>query len=145
MRSPTLKECPGCKTRQKFYAGDVCHTCSTRLRDFPSMKATLDQMAGGASRRVHFGSRLPLPFGCYSAPSRERMAEALSELLQASFATEVVTDAAVAAIQFALEDDDGMQFLRLWNQGDFDVIRSEWPEAPEQVFIGADPLHKPSK
>ena len=54
-------------------------------------------------------------------------------------------DAAVAAIQFALGDDEGMQFLRLWNQGDFDVIRSEWPEAPEEVFIGADPLHKPSK
>lgn len=54
-------------------------------------------------------------------------------------------DAAVAAIQFALEDDDGMQFLRLWNGGDFDDIRREWPEAPEEVFIGADPLHKPSK
>ncbi|WP_432780698.1 hypothetical protein QZH44_30035 (plasmid) [Pseudomonas corrugata] len=54
-------------------------------------------------------------------------------------------DAAVAAIQFALEDNDGMQFLRLWNEGDFDVIRLEWPEAPEEVFIGADPLHKPSK
>lgn len=54
-------------------------------------------------------------------------------------------DAAVAAIQFALDDDEGMQFLRLWNGGDFDVIRREWPEAPEEVFIGADPLHKPSK
>ncbi len=96
MRSPTEKECPGCKTRQKFYAGDVCYTCSTRLRDYPSMKATLDQMAGGASSRVHFGSRLPLPFGCFSAPSRERMAEALSKLLQASFATEVVEDGEVS-------------------------------------------------
>lgn len=54
-------------------------------------------------------------------------------------------DAAVAAIQFALNDDDGMQFLRYWNQGDFDVLRSEWPDAPEVVFIGADPLHKSSK
>lgn len=57
----------------------------------------------------------------------------------------LANDAAVAAIQFALADDDGMQFLRLWNEGEFDVIRSEWPEAPEEVFIGADPLHKPSK
>jgi hypothetical protein len=54
-------------------------------------------------------------------------------------------DAAVAAIQFALNDDEGMQFLRVWNQGDFDVIRREWPDAPEEVFIGADPLHKSSK
>jgi hypothetical protein len=50
-------------------------------------------------------------------------------------------DAAVAAIQFALETDDGLTFLRLWNQGDFDTTRREWPEAPEAVYIGADPLH----
>lgn len=49
--------------------------------------------------------------------------------------------AAVAAFQFALETDEGLQFLRCWNQGDFDVIRREWPEVPESVFIGADPLH----
>ena len=60
-------------------------------------------------------------------------------------ADELNSDAAVAAIQFALDDDEGMQFLRLWNQGDFDVLRSEWPEAPEDIYIGADPLHKPSK
>lgn len=51
-------------------------------------------------------------------------------------------DAAVAAIQFALETDDGLTFLRLWNQGDFDKTRREWPEAPEAVYIGADPLHQ---
>ncbi|AJY53312.1 hypothetical protein KO116_P200205 (plasmid) [Halomonas sp. KO116] len=50
--------------------------------------------------------------------------------------------ASVAAIQFALEAEEGLAFLRYWNQGDFDVIRKEWPEAPEDVFIGADPLYK---
>jgi hypothetical protein len=49
--------------------------------------------------------------------------------------------AAVAAIAFALEDDGCEEFLRCWNEGDFDAIRREWPEAPEEVFIGADPLH----
>jgi hypothetical protein len=53
-------------------------------------------------------------------------------------------DAAVAAIKFALNNDDGMGFLQYWNQGDFDVCRSEWPEAPDEVYIGADPLHVPS-
>lgn len=60
-------------------------------------------------------------------------------------AEELNSNAAVAAIQFALDDDDGMQFLRLWNGGDFDDIRREWPDAPDEVFVGADPLHKPSK
>lgn len=50
-------------------------------------------------------------------------------------------NAAVAAIQFALETEDGLTFLRLWNQGDFNTIRREWPEAQEAVYIGADPLH----
>lgn len=49
---------------------------------------------------------------------------------------------AVAAIDFALQpDSDGLEFLRVWFHGDFDAIRKEWPEAPESVFIGADPLH----
>lgn len=96
MRSPTEKKCPGCKTMQKFYAGDVCYTCTTKLRDYPSLKATADKVAGGTSKRLHFGVRLALPFGCYTAPSRERMALALSDLLQASFPTEVVPAGEVA-------------------------------------------------
>ena len=48
-------------------------------------------------------------------------------------------NAAVAAIQFALKsDNDGLIFLRLWNEGEFDIIRKEWPDAPEEVFIGAE-------
>lgn len=54
-------------------------------------------------------------------------------------------DAAVAAIQFALQDVDGIEFLRYWNGADFDVCRREWPDAPDEVYIGADPLHVPSK
>ena len=50
-------------------------------------------------------------------------------------------NAAVAAIQFALETADGLAFLRCRNEGNFDAIRREWPEAPEAVFVGADPLH----
>lgn len=50
---------------------------------------------------------------------------------------------AVAAIQYALDmsDEDGMIFLRMWNEGEFDEIREEFPDAPEEIFIGADPLH----
>lgn len=50
-------------------------------------------------------------------------------------------DASIAAIQFALSAEEGMTFLRIWNEGEFDTIREEWPEAPEEVFIGADPLY----
>lgn len=52
--------------------------------------------------------------------------------------------AAVAAIEFALKDDDGLIFLRLWNDGEFEVIRAEWENVPDEVFIGADPLFQPT-
>jgi len=51
------------------------------------------------------------------------------------------TPAPVAAIQFAL--DLGLEatvFLSLWNHGEFETIRREFPEAPPEVFEGADPL-----
>lgn len=48
--------------------------------------------------------------------------------------------AAVAALQFALTAEDGIAFLRLWNEGEFDACRREWPEAPVAVYQGADPL-----
>lgn len=51
--------------------------------------------------------------------------------------------AAVEAIEFALESDDGDGFLRNWFNGEFDVCRREWPEAPDAVYIGADPLFRP--
>lgn len=54
--------------------------------------------------------------------------------------------ASVAAIEFALkidnEDGSGMDFLRLWNEGSFETLREWWPEAPDEVYIGADPLFK---
>jgi len=47
---------------------------------------------------------------------------------------------AVAAIQYALNTvEEPMEFLRCWNQGDFDGVR-EWPNVPDEVFEGADPL-----
>lgn len=48
---------------------------------------------------------------------------------------------AVAAIQYALNDDDCKTFLRLWNEGEFDALREEWDDVPDEVFDGADPLH----
>ncbi len=51
---------------------------------------------------------------------------------------------AVAAIAYALENDEGIEFLRYWNEGDFDICR-EWNNVPDEVFIGADSLFKPEK
>lgn len=50
--------------------------------------------------------------------------------------------AAVAAIAYALDlrTEDPMEFLRLWNEGDFDECRKYWPDAPAEVYIGADPM-----
>lgn len=53
--------------------------------------------------------------------------------------------AAVAAIRFALETDEGLAFLRAWLHGDFLEIRREWPEAPQAIFKGAEALAEPGQ
>lgn len=56
--------------------------------------------------------------------------------------------AAVAAIAYALGRgfmESPMDFLRCWNEGDFEAVRNEWPEVPDEVFIGADPLFVPKQ
>lgn len=57
-----------------------------------------------------------------------------------------MNDSAVAAIKYALEkcddDSDSMMFLRYWNEGEFDVLRRNWENIPDEVFTDADPLFK---
>jgi hypothetical protein len=35
---------------------------------------------------------------------------------------------------FLLTTDDPMNFLRCWNEGNFEACRREWPEAPDEVY-----------
>lgn len=37
-----------------------------------------------------------------------------------------------------------LEFLRCWNDGDFESLREEWPDAPEEIYL-ADPLYKENK
>lgn len=54
--------------------------------------------------------------------------------------------ASTAAIEYALsQGSEGLTFLRLWSEGEFETIRREWPDAPDAVFEGADPLHPGAK
>lgn len=39
-----------------------------------------------------------------------------------------------ALINFLLEAEEPIAFLRLWNGGSFDICRKEWPEAPDGVY-----------
>lgn len=49
------------------------------------------------------------------------------------------TNPATAAIQYAIDTNDGMDFLTYWNEGEFDACRHLWPDAPKECYIGADP------
>lgn len=70
--------------------------------------------------------------------TRELLKKARDALAQRPAAVDEAC--AVAAIQFALTDPEGMTFLRLWNEGEFDTLRREWPDAMRKIYIGADPL-----
>jgi hypothetical protein len=45
------------------------------------------------------------------------------------------SDAAVAAIEFSQQTDSAWNFLKCWLHGDWEKIRAEWPECPEDVFV----------
>jgi len=51
-------------------------------------------------------------------------------------------DSAIAAIEYALKTDEGLEFLRCWMHGDFDVIRREWADCPSECFVGAEVVTK---
>lgn len=53
-------------------------------------------------------------------------------------------DAAVAAITYVLENrnEDPLAFLHYWFEGNFEALRRDWENVPDEVFIGADPLFK---
>lgn len=38
------------------------------------------------------------------------------------------------AIGYALEAEDGMDWLRLWNEGDYHAARKGWPDSPNNVY-----------
>lgn len=49
-----------------------------------------------------------------------------------------------AVISYMLGDgrmEEPLEFLRCWNEGNFEAIRKEWPNAPKEVFY-ADPFFK---
>ena len=57
-------------------------------------------------------------------------------------------DAALAVIEFVTDlaqnaenQEDAAYFLNWWNEGEFDALRREWPDAPDTIYIGVDPLH----
>ncbi len=49
--------------------------------------------------------------------------------------------AAFAAIRFSLCEQVGQAFLQSWIDGEFDEIRSKWPQAPESIYVGIDYFH----
>lgn len=37
-----------------------------------------------------------------------------------------------------------LEFLRCWNEGNFEALREEWSDAPEEIYL-ADPLYRGKK
>lgn len=52
-----------------------------------------------------------------------------------------------AVIDYILNEgymESPLEFLRCWNEGNFEALREEWPDAPEEIYL-ADPLYKGKK
>lgn len=96
-------------------------------------RLSIDFRQGDLSQEIRQMRRLSDAFS--------RLADALQGLPEGSHSH----NPSAAAIEFALSDDEGIAFLECFNEGDFEAIREEWPDAPEEVFVGADPEHYVSK
>lgn len=48
-----------------------------------------------------------------------------------------------AVISYILSNrnESPLDFLRCWNEGNFEALRKEWSDAPEEIYIGPDTLH----
>lgn len=134
-----------------------------RKYGFPTVSSFLEhssstQIQWAAKTLVNFSgaweqSKFPREFTVFSDSKLHEDASKLLSLTTLNFTelnipdsknqnAQTSTDASIAAIQFALQDEDGLTFLREWNEGEFDSIRENWPDAPKEVFMGADPLYK---
>lgn len=51
-----------------------------------------------------------------------------------------IKNPAMAVIEYVLGhlSEDPIEFLRLWNEGDFEAIRACWDNVPDSVFEGAE-------
>ncbi|MBZ9667487.1 hypothetical protein H3221_022355 [Pseudomonas sp. LMG 31766] len=68
-------------------------------------------------------------------PRFQQMADQLKEAERGNAAFNAV-------IQYMLGEgysEEPMEFLRVWNDGNFDALRNEWPKAPAEIYY-ADPL-----
>lgn len=66
--------------------------------------------------------------------------EALDELNK----TETAYNAVIGYMLGKGYMESPLEFLRCWNEGDFDSLREEWPDAPEEIYL-ADALYKGKK
>lgn len=64
----------------------------------------------------------------------------LSEKSEAS-KTEEAYNAVISYMLGKGYTEEPLEFLRCWNEGDFDALREEWPDAPKEIYY-ADPLYK---
>jgi hypothetical protein len=58
--------------------------------------------------------------------------------------TETAYNAVISYILGKGYCEEPLEFLRCWNEGDFESLRDSWPDAPEEIYL-ADPLYKRNK
>ena len=63
--------------------------------------------------------------------------EAIDELSK----TEAAYNAVISYMLGKGYTEEPLEFLRCWNEGDFDLLRTGWPDAPKEIYY-ADPLYK---
>lgn len=66
------------------------------------------------------------------------------EALEKLSKTEVTYNAVISYMLGKGYMESPLEFLRCWNEDNFEALREEWPDAPEEIYL-ADPLYKGKK
>lgn len=68
-----------------------------------------------------------------------------NELDESGYVLPEPPNPAVAAIEYALKNDEPEVFLKCWMHGEFQELRDEWENIPDDVFIGAEVGYEPKE
>ena len=80
----------------------------------------------------------------YLVERYEQQANKLEELEEDFYKAEAAYNAVIDYMLGKGYMESPLEFLRCWNEGNFDALREEWPDAPEEIYL-ADPLYKGNK
>ena len=104
-----------------------------RLEDYDALQDKLSK----AYEELHHYSKIYLD----ACDAEQKLKRDIKDIEREHLNSDVCFNAVISYILGKGRTEEPLEFLRCWNEGDFDSLREEWPDAPKEIYY-ADPLYK---